>query len=444
MPEVPLGDAVDEVSCQVDVHVSGDRKLWLAIGIATVVGAVWRVSMLVSKWSQPLLFNDSLYYSFQARANAHGQWFRLVFTGGPGAEHPPLASLLMTPASLLPHYVFWQRATNTLLGIAIIPLIGLLGLRVGGRRVAIVAACIAALYPNLWMNDSLVMSESSSALLVVLILLCAWRLQEQFDLRSAALTGAVIGLAALSRSELVLLAPLLAFVGVRSHPIREWARRAVLVLATTGLVLLPWVAYNLSRFDAPVLLSTNDGITLLGSNCDQTYSGAQMGGWLTSCLRDIVPRVGEDPSELSKRERSAALQYMRDHLSRVPVVVAARFLRAGNLYGLHDLVRMDVGDERPRWASWGGILSWWLLTPLAMFGWWKGRRRSGWILAVPVINAMVTTALFYGAHRLRSPMEPVVVVCAAMGMISCVDAVRSRAAASGTPVPPEAVPRLPG
>ena len=416
----------------------------MAIGIATLVGAIWRVSMLIGKWNQRLLFNDSLYYSFQAHANAHGQWFRLVFTGGPGAEHPPLASLLMTPASLLPHYVFWQRATNTVLGIAIIPLIGLLGVRIGGRRVALAAACIAAVYPNLWMNDSLVMSESSSALLVVVVLLCAWRLQERFDLRSAALTGAVIGAAALSRSELVLLAPLLAFVGVRSHPVREWVRRAVLVVAMAGLVLLPWVAYNLTRFDTPVLLSTNDGITLLGSNCDQTYSGAQMGGWLTSCLRDIVPRVGEDPSQLSKQERSAALHYVRDHLGRVPVVVGARLLRGGDLYGLHDLVRMDVGDERPRWASWGGIVSWWLLTPLAVFGWWKGRRRSGWILAAPVINAGVTVVLFYGAHRLRSPLEPVVVVCAAMGLVSCVDAVRSRAVASETPVFPGAAPLLPG
>ncbi len=436
MPEVALDAPVSEGS--------SDRSTWLVIGAATLVGAVWRVSMLISKWSRPLLFNDSVYYSFQARANSQGRWFRLVFTGGPGAEHPPLASLLMTPASLLAHYVFWQRATNTLLGIAIIPLIGLLGLRIGGRRVAIVAAAIAALYPNLWMNDSLVMSESSSALLVVVVLLCAWRLQERFDLRSAALTGAVIGIAALSRSELLLLAPLLAFVGFRSHPMREWAKRALLVLVTASLVLLPWVAYNLTRFEAPVLLSTNDGITLLGSNCDQTYSGAQMGGWLTTCLRDIVPLEREDPSQLSKRERSAALHYVRHHLSRVPIVVGSRLLRAGDLYGLNDLVRMDVGDERSRWASWAGIFSWWLLMPLAVFGWLKGRRRSGWILAAPVINAMATTVLFYGAHRLRSPMEPVIVICAAMGVVSCADAVRSRAAASGNRVPREAAPLPPG
>ena len=34
----------------------------------TVVGAIWRLGMLVvDKWHQPLLLNDSLYYSAQAR-----------------------------------------------------------------------------------------------------------------------------------------------------------------------------------------------------------------------------------------------------------------------------------------------------------------------------------------------------------------------------------------
>ena len=95
-----------------DIHPEFDRAARGAILSATVVGAVLRISMLISRWSTGLAFNDSLYYSSQAQQNAHGQWFRLVFTNGPGAEHPPLASLLMTPASLLPHFVFWQRSAS--------------------------------------------------------------------------------------------------------------------------------------------------------------------------------------------------------------------------------------------------------------------------------------------------------------------------------------------
>jgi hypothetical protein len=79
-------------------------------------------------------------------------------------------------------------------------------------------------------------------------------------------------------------------------------------------------------------------------------------------------------------------------------------------------VRFDVGEERARWASWAGIVSWWFLAPLAMMGWWRQRRRDAWILLAPVLGVLITSVVFYGAHRLRSPMEPVVVLCAAVGV----------------------------
>ena len=382
------------------------------------MGAVWRIALLSVKWRQGLLFNDSLYYSFQAAQNARGEWFRMVFTNGPGAEHPPLASLVMTPASLLGNFVFWQRATNTLIGIVLIPLIALLALHVGGRRAAVAAALLAAVYPNLWMNDVLVMSESVSALLVVVVLLLAWRLHQRSELTIAAAVGACIGLAALSRSELLLLAPLIALVGIRSQALAQWAKRAAIVMAVALAAVVPWTAYNLSRFDAPVLLSTNEGSVLLGSNCDETYGGPVLGGWLSGCLRDTVVRAGEDASELSRRRRDLALRYARAHLERVPLVVAGRLLRTADLYGIDDLMQLDAGDQRPHWASWSGIVSWWALAPMAALGWWRRRRRAGsFILLAPVISVVVTAAMFYGAHRLRSPMEPVVVVCAAMGLV---------------------------
>ena len=410
-----MNEAVSSLAQQ-DRAAGFDRVTRRAIVAATVLGAAWRIAMLINRWNLGLVFNDSVYYSYQAQHNAQGEWFRLVFTNGPGAEHPPVASLLMTPASLLPHLVSWQRATSTLLGIAVVPLIALLGLRLGGRRVAVIAAFVAAVYPNLWINDSLVMSESAAGFFVVIALLCAWQFQQRFDYRSAIITGVVVALAALTRSEMVALAPLLALIGFRSRPRLEWLKRAVVMLVVVGAVIAPWMIYNSTRFDAPVLLSANEGITILGANCDATYGGPKMGGWLTSCLNDVVIQPGEDASELSRREHKLAVQYMREHVRRLPLVVAARLLRTVDLYGLHDLVLIDMADQRGRVQSWGGILSWWLLAPLAAVGWWRSRRRCGWILLAPAISVFATAAIFYGAHRLRAPLEPVVVICAAMAM----------------------------
>jgi hypothetical protein len=41
--------------------------------------------------------------------------------------------------------------------------------QVGGRRVSLVAAGLAAVYPNLWVNDGLLMSETLAALTTALV-----------------------------------------------------------------------------------------------------------------------------------------------------------------------------------------------------------------------------------------------------------------------------------
>ncbi len=387
------------------------------IAVVTVIGALLRVSYLfVAKWHQTLMLNDSFYFSSQAWQNAHGSWFRDFLGTHPAAEHGPLTSVLLTPASLLGHHEFWQRATNTAIGIAVIPLVAMVARRVGGRRVGVIAAVLAAVYANLWMNDSLIMSETISTLMVVLALYFALSHRDRFTLSTAGVCGVVVGVAALGRSELLLLAPLYALIGVRSQPIRTWSGRAAALCIASAAVIAPWVAYNIPRFDHVVLLSTNEGGALRGANCDDAYSGPSLGGWSVLCVVDNVDRPDEDASERAIRLRHEAITYASKHIGRVPIVIAARVLRSVDLYGLNDLVRFDVGEERARWASWAGIVSWWLLAPLAVIGWWRQRRTNGWILLAPVIGVAMTTLIFYGAHRLRSPMEPVVVICAAVAI----------------------------
>jgi hypothetical protein len=226
--------------------------------------------------------------------------------------------VLLAPASLLDPYINWQRSTNTLVGIITIPLIALVARRVAGRRVAVIAAVLAAVYPNLWMNDSLVMAESVSTLCAVLALWAALRHHDRFDWRSALLCGAAVGVAALARSELLLLAPLFALIGLRSRPFRTWAPQAVLVGVSAIAMMVPWAAFNLTRFDSPVLITTNEGNTLDGANCDETYYGPNIGGWSIGCVLDDIDRPGEDASERSRRQREEALTYVSDNRGRVP------------------------------------------------------------------------------------------------------------------------------
>lgn len=392
-------------------------RTWL-VAIVSGAAALRLARFFVSKWHHPLLLNDSLYYSAQARQLAHGVWFHEVFTNQQGAEHGPLTSVLMSFVSWGSDPIDRQRLVTVACGIATVAVIGLIGRRVAGERIGLLAAAIASAYPNLWINDGLIMSESVGCLLVSLTLLATLRWSERPTLRRAAVSGGVIGLAALARSELLLLAPIVAVLMVvsgrrRAHPL---VTHAAVGLGATLAVIAPWTIFNAVRFDDPVLLTTNEGPLWLGANCAESYYGPAIGGWSLFCVVDAhFGEHGEDTSVRSTEQRRAGLDYARHHLRRVPVVVAARVGRTLDVYAVGNLVHNDVGEERERLASWAGVVSFWLLVPCAAFGAWRLRRWHLAVLAMPVAVVAVTTIVFYGGHRVRSPAEPALVLLAAVG-----------------------------
>ena len=68
---------------------------------------------------------------------------------------------------------------------------------------------------------------------------------------------------------------------------------AAAATAATAAVIAPWTALNLTRFQEPVAISMNDGLTLIGANCDTTYFDV-VGGWnITPCASDIYKHVDE-------------------------------------------------------------------------------------------------------------------------------------------------------
>jgi len=252
------------------VEAGTERDFRRRLTLVVLVGAVLRiVRLVVDKWGHRLLLNDSLYYSAQAQQLAHGIWFREVFVDQPGAEHGPLTSSLMALVSWGNSPFDRQRVVTVACGIATVAVIGLVGRRVGGNRVGLIAAAIAAVYPNLWISDGLVMSESVSCLLVALALWAILVWADAPTLRGAVLIGVTAGLGALARSELILLVPAAAavmwIVGRRTGV----SRPVVQVAAAIGvavLVLLPWTIFNFARFEKPVFLTTNEGGALLGAN----------------------------------------------------------------------------------------------------------------------------------------------------------------------------------
>ena len=201
---------------------------------------------------------------------------------------------------------------SALLGTAAVVLVLTAGRRLAGPRAGLLAGLAAALHPNLWLWDGMLLSETITAFTVALVLWCAVRVLEDPTLARLAATGAAIGLAALARSEMVLLLVVLVPLARRrpsGGPGGGRLAAGALGLVAAVAVVVPWAAYNQTRFTHPVPLSTGAGLVLVSSNCESTYSGTLIGYWDYQCSLDGTVRAGIGPDA----EPSAAAGLRRDY-----------------------------------------------------------------------------------------------------------------------------------
>ena len=400
-----------------------DRFAW-TLTLITLGALLLRVVyVLVAKRDEPAMC-DAIYYSAQAQEVADGGWFMHPDHPREAADHPPLTALTLAPISLLiPNELLAQRLFQTLIGAATVVVIGFLGRRLAGDTVGLVAAGIAAVYPNLWVNDALTMSESVSTLCIAGLLLAVVRFADEPSYRAAAWVGVIGGLSVLARAELALLLALAVTpvaLMVRSAPLRRRVGWVAVAGGVAVALLVPWTLYNAGRFERPVLISTNDGLTLGGANCATDYDTTAVGLWHLDCLGPGVLTTDqqEDPSVVSERYRDQAFDYIGDNVRRLPRVMLIRAGRTWNVYDPAQMVRFTEPEGRELPVSWAGLFAYYALLPFAVAGavvLWR-RHRPVWPFVATAVTVTVTSVLFYGHVRFRTPAEVAIVVLAAVSL----------------------------
>jgi len=185
------------------------------------------------------------------------------------------------------------------------------------------------------------------------------------------------------------------------------------------------MVYNAGRFEKPVLVSTNDGLTLIGANCDQQYDGPDPGLWDIACLPPGSFNEAQqlDQSVVNADYRHLAVAYARDNLGDLPRVAAIRVARTWSLYDPASMIRYNENEGREPPVGWGGFVSFWLLVPFAVGGavLLRARGRTIWPLLSTFVVVTVVSALFYGLLRFRAPAEVALVVFAAVALAELQD-----------------------
>jgi hypothetical protein len=285
----------------------------------------------------------------------------------------------------------------------------------------------------LWTAEGSLMSEGLYGFFLVCTRLAAMRVRERPSWGRAAVLGALISLAALTRGEGLSLIVLLA-IPVAIVARSTWIERAKLwgvALAACIVVLLPWTIFNATRFSTPVLISTNSNGVFIGANCEETYYGDLIGGWRFQCY--TPRRAGEDEAEYFTRQRHIGIEYALHHTSRWPAVVLARWGRLLDVYRFDQSVFFNSSEGRPaQWAS-RAIRAYWVVGVLALVGivllWRRRDRFPLLVLGAPIVMVLLVGTFTYGGTRFRYGAEPSLVVLAAVTLLAAGEWVARRLAA---------------
>jgi hypothetical protein len=414
----------------------------LAVAVRWIVFLRWyRDVPLV----EPNTINDNLFYHLSANLLADGKGFANPFTfflNGtiePTAAHPPGFTIYLSIWSFFGlDTVTWHRLASGLVSASVVLPVGLLLRRYFTTRTAVIAMLAVALYPPLWMNDALILSESMYIPLAGWALVSAHRAYEDPSVRRVIELTVVLSIGALTRSEpflmfFLLLTPLLMF-----HPSLAWRERFSRTAMAAGvamLILAPWVVRNITIFDEPTYLAVGPGFVLELGNCDETYSGDFLGYWSAACDDGTTWPEGGDESAIAAAKYAKATDYIGDNLDQLPKVVAARVGRILGLYRPLQGIDFDVFFERRiRRHAEVGLAASYLVMTAAIFGAFVWRRRTTLLpLAAVAGTSIITAAMAFGISRYRVGADLVFVILAAVALDHLIDRYGPPVAGAATP-----------
>jgi 4-amino-4-deoxy-L-arabinose transferase-like glycosyltransferase len=420
----------------------------LALAAIVVVALVARVAVIVADTGyRPA--NDALEYDYLARSIGAGRGYPpsgYLLQGGPTAIRGPAYPFLLGGIyALTSDSTLAGRLLNAILGASIVCLLFLVVKRIWGRRTALAAAALAAAFPPLVLLSRDLVSESLFIALELAAVLCVLEMRRSGGLlRWAAAAGVSCGLAVLTRPTgfAVLLAILIGVSTQRPLRCLHSLASASVCLSCALVVTIPWVVRDALEFGRLVPITTSAGIAAGGTyNNAARALGAEPGAWMDP---QIVPRFrplfetpGIDEAGVDVQLRREAWNFAWEHSGYVAEAAAWNLLRlveieGGSVVDLrgHEVYDRGIGSGLPLSERIGIAIAIVLAAAglLAMLGPWnrglhpKRRVPKGplflWLTPIAI---MVATLPIAGLPRYRLPIDPFVLMLAAVGLLALWD-----------------------
>ena len=409
------------------------HSAWFWPSIVFVVALVVRLVYVFQVRQTPFfetLGLDAKFYDAWARRIASGTSEREAFFMSPLYPH-----FLSAIYRILGRDLLLVRIIQAGIGSATAAMTYMIGRRVFGSRVGLIAGLVTALYGALVFYDGSILI---TPLLVFLNALCLYLLIRADDRGTQwlyALAGVSLGLAGIGKATALAFAPVAALWIWFSWRKNQTGRMRAVVLFALGviLVVVPITVRNLVVADDFVMVTSNGGLNFYIGN-----SEISTGGYVKPAGLDIVSdpdgeliaeaAVGRElkPSEVSAFWYGRSRDYIGGHPGGWMKLLVRKLSFAMSSY---ELPQLENYYFQKRYS---GLLAlplpgFALIAPLGLIGivlaW---RRRQARLLALFAASYMATVVAFFVVARYRLPVVPVLAIGSGFAILELIRLVRDR------------------
>jgi 4-amino-4-deoxy-L-arabinose transferase-like glycosyltransferase len=330
----------------------------------------------------------------------------------PYAQRPPLTPFLLAAVySVAGLHLLAAQILLALLGALSAGLVFLLGMRLFSERVGALAGVLVAAYPFFIFLSAVPLTENLAILLYVLLAVVLTSAAVGNSPRHAVVTGVLLGVAALNRPQILGFIPftiLIGWMGIGNASAR--AKWIVVMLVCSAAVIAPWMMRNHSLIGRWVPVSAQGGWVLYEGNNPYTqtaltklWNGAR--GWYDD------PRLGAGitgptGAEMDQQASHLAAEFIRNQPAQALSYSMQKVALFFTAYA-HPIAR----------------ISWYPIFALSLLGAYL--TRAQWRRLLPVyfliFQTILTAAVFTSMPRFRAPVEPFLILLAALGLCYCWD-----------------------
>ena len=367
-----------------------------------VLGVLARLVHILSMGNRAY-FGDTAEYEAAAIRLLHGQGFDQT------SPRAPLYPIFMALS-------FWIGGEGNLVAVRLFKLVLAAALMfvtarlarwLGGRGAETLAALGMAFAPTLVFVSGLLYPTTLYTLLLATMALAAWRLSERPTMRLGAIFGAAFVLAWLT--DQIVIAPGLAILLWLALHLRSrgapLVRALAFALAIVAAVAVPYTAFLRTLGGERVYMKKAQSV-LHSARTDSVLSQERLIRFPAH-----TPFQPLFPGDFARRE----LGLLKGNPAGYTHDVLSEFLHF--FQPLPDRIQTRNRYSTPIVLLVGAIY-FTVLLPLAMLGLFAGAgpRRGRWLLAIVVLSTAMFYSFFFTQARYRIPVEPQLIILAALGV----------------------------